>query len=142
MGPFLRIWYSGPMIVQVTQKFFGRALLAVLIAFALYSNVRLIIRNNTLQERLLAAEQELQEKELRNKKLSLLISYYQSPSYQEVEARRRLVLKHPDETVLQVSGVEFDKDGTTLEDTIYKNADPTPPTPPSNFSRWWDYFFR
>lgn len=119
----------------------GKIVLAALIVFALYSNVRLIIRNNKLQERFQASEQELHEKELRNKKLTLLIAYYQSPSYQDAEARRRLALKLPDETVLEVRGVEYGKDATTLEDTIYKNTEPTPPTPPSNFSRWWNYFF-
>lgn len=128
--------------MTVLNSIFGRAVLILFIVFALYSNVRLIIRNNTLQERLQAAEQELEEKELRNKKLSLLITYYQSPSYQDAEARRRLSMKLPDETVLQVQGGESNSNGPTLEDTIYQNADPTPPAPPSNISRWRDYFFR
>jgi cell division protein FtsB len=129
------------MVVAVTQKILARAVIVALVAFALYSNVRLIIRNNKLQERLHDARQSLEEKELRNKKLELLIAYYQSPSYQDAEARRRLGLKLPDETVLQVSGVEYSKDGTTLDDTIYENTEPTPAVPPSNFSRWWEYFF-
>lgn len=129
------------MTLANTQKFFGKILVIILIVFAVYSNVRLIIRNNKLHERLSTTRKELEEKELRNKKMALLIAYYQSPSYQEVEARRRLGLKLPDETVMQVRGVEYSKDGTTLEDTIYKNTDVAPPTPPSNFSRWWGYFF-
>ncbi len=112
----------------------------MLILFAVYSNVRLIIRNNKINERLQTVEQELADKKIRNKKLSLLIAYYESPSYQETEARRRLALKHPDETVLQVNGVQYNKEGA-LEDTIYKNAEPTTASPPSNFSQWWGYFF-
>src|SRR5687767_7293571 len=111
------------MTLAWTKSMLGKILLAALIVFALYSNVRLIIRNNKLQERLLSSEQELAEKDLRNKKLALLIAYYQSPSYQDVEARRRLGLKLPDETILQVRGVEYSKDATTLEDTIYKNTE-------------------
>jgi membrane-bound ClpP family serine protease len=113
-----------------------------MIAFALYSNVRLIIRNNTLSERLVSAQKDLSDKEARNKKLALLIAYYESPSYQNAEARRRLNLKLPDETVLQVKGVDYTKGEGTLEDTIYKEAEPVPVIPPSNFSRWWDYFFK
>ncbi len=117
-------------------------MLGLFVAFAIYSNVRLIIRNNTLNERLATAKTELTEKQAKNAKLKLLIAYYESPSYQNAEARRRLGLKAPDETVLQIKGVDATKDDATLEDTIYKEADPEPVTPPSNFSRWWDYFFK
>ncbi len=130
------------MTIIGTQKLFGTFLLVALIVFALYSNVRLIIRNNTLNERLDAAKTELAAKDSRNKKLTLLIAYYESPSYQNAEARRRLGLKLPDETVLQVRGVDYNKDTSKLEDTIYKEAKPAAVVPPSNFSRWWDYFFR
>ncbi|QQG49643.1 MAG: septum formation initiator family protein [Candidatus Berkelbacteria bacterium] len=129
------------MVLANTQKLLGRILVILLVVFALYSNVRLIIRNNKLHERLSEVQTELTNKELRNKKMSLLIAYYQSPSYQDVEARRRLGLKLPDETVMQVRGVEYSKDGTTLEDTIYENTEVASPTPPTNFSRWWGYFF-
>lgn len=130
------------MTLETTQRFFGKAVLILLVAFAVYSNIRLIIRNNTLNERLAAAKTELAEKETKNAKLKLLIAYYESPSYQNAEARRRLGLKAPDETVMQVKGVDSTKDEATLEDTIYKEAEPTPIAPPSNFSRWWDYFFK
>ena len=63
------------MTLEVTQKFLGKALLALLIAFAVYSNIRLIIRNNTLNERLDSAKTELTEKETKNTKLKLLIAY-------------------------------------------------------------------
>lgn len=130
------------MTVEVTQRFLGKIALALFVAFAVYSNVRLIIRNNTLNERLATAKTELTEKQAKNAKLKLLIAYYESPSYQNAEARRRLALKAPDETVLQVKGATTSKDDETLEDTIYKEADPIPAVPPSNISRWWDYFFK
>ncbi len=129
-------------MLQLSKVFLARLLLGALIVFALYSNVRLIIRNNKLNERLQAFQKELKEKEARNQKLTLLISYYQTPSYQDSEARRRLALKSPDETVMQVSGVDYNKDSSTLEDSIYKNTEPTLPTPPTNFSRWRSYLFK
>jgi len=129
------------MTLEVTRKFLTKAILVLFVAFAVYSNIRLIIRNNTLNERLSSAQAELVEKEAKNAKLKLLIAYYESPSYQNAEARRRLGLKLPDETVLQVKGVDYTKDDATLEDTIYKEADPAPTVPPSNLSRWWNYFF-
>jgi cell division protein FtsB len=129
------------MTSATTRQAFWRIIIAAFVAFALYSNVRLVIRNNTLNQLLVQATSELQEKETRNRRLALLIAYYESPSYQEVEARRRLSLQKPGETVLEVRGVEYGRDGTTLEDWVYENVEPTPPTPPSNFSRWWEYFF-
>ncbi len=129
------------MTLEVTRQLFGKVLLSLMIAFAVYSNIRLIIRNNTLNERLAEAQTELHDKQTKNAKLKLLIAYYESPSYQNAEARRRLGLKLPDETVLQVKGVDYTKENGTLEETIYKEAEPAPVVPPSNFSRWWDYFF-
>ena len=130
------------MTLEVTQRLIGKVAVVLLIVFAVYSNVRLIIRNNTLSERLDQAKTELAAQEEKNAKLKLLIAYYESPSYQNAEARRRLGLKLPNETVLQVKGVDNTKGEEALEDTIYKEADPVPVMPPSNFSRWRDYFFR
>lgn len=50
-----------------------------------------------------------QKAEDRNKQLSLLISYYKTESYQDIEARRRLAFKMPDETFMLVKGLDYSK---------------------------------
>lgn len=120
---------------------FSRAVIIAVFVFAIYSNTRLILRNYELKERIRASKVEVERLEQRNKKLSLLLSYYQSTSYQEVEARRRLGLKRPDEKAYAIKGITLPENvGSELETTIYKDAEVTPVTPPSNISAWWRYF--
>lgn len=122
-----------------SQAFFGRLIAIILLAFAVYSNFLLVLRNNKLEARLGQAEAQIQEKERRNRKLSLLISYYQSPSYQETEARRRLNLKRSDETAMIVKGISLNP--TPETDTIYQSPAPEPVVPEANWQKWWRYFF-
>ncbi len=125
---------------QNTQSLFGRLALALFIVFALYSNVRLIIRNQKLTQRLKQVNEDNNQKELGNKKLGLLIYYYGSSAYQDVAARQKLNMKKPDETMIAFKGLSADDTRSTL-DSIYNNISPTAPPPQSNFSRWWQYFF-
>mgnify|MGYP000710493379 CR=1 FL=1 len=120
---------------------FSRIFIAAVFIFAIYSNVRLIIRNYHLKERVREAKNDVERLDLRNQKLSLLLSYYQSPSYQEVEARRRLGLKKPDEKAYVIKGITLpENNNSELENTIYQEAEVTPAPLPSNISSWWRYF--
>lgn len=123
------------------RQLLARIGIGALFLFAIVSNVRLIIRNYHIQERIDVAKREVERLETRNQKLNLLLSYYASPSYQEVEARRRLGLKKPDETAYIVKGIILpDNAGNELESTIYKEAaEPEPATAESNVGRWWQY---
>lgn len=128
---------------EIGKKYLGHILLAAFFVFALYSNVRLIIRNQTINKRLADAKTETQKAEYENKKLELLIKYYQTPSYQEVEARRRLNMKKPDEIALNIKGspASADDQSQSISDSAYVDQKPVPAQPESNISRWWKYFF-
>lgn len=109
--------------------------------FSIYSNIMLIIKNNRLEERLTTTSQEVAYMEAKAKQLNLLSVYYQSASYQEVEARRQLALKKPDETALIIKGVptdatlDFENTSNSLTSSEKTN------TAQSNPARWWQYFF-
>jgi len=125
---------SRPKLIQ--------AVLIALFLFALYSNIRLIIRNQEINQRLKKAKAETAALELSTKKFKLLIDYYKTPSYQEIEARRRLGLKKPDETVLVVKGLPENTNlGEGLTDEIYQDTAPAAPRAQTNLSKWWQYFF-
>ena len=126
----------------VTRDNLLRILLVGLVLFAIYSNISLIIRNNKLGRVLREKKTEAAKQAFNNEKLKLLISYYQTPTYQEVEARRRLGLRKPDETVYAIKGLSAK--GTpnpALSDNLYNDIQPTPPTPKTNIQQWWEYFF-
>lgn len=110
--------------------------------FALYSNIRLVFHNHQLSLRLEATKADVANREIRNRKLSLLIAYYQTDSYQDMEARRRLGLKKPDEKVVAVKGVSVGDDSTIDSASFYEDVQPSaaPPTE-SNLAQWGKYLF-
>lgn len=76
---------------------------------------------------------EIDTLEVENQNLRDLIAYYQTPSFKEKEARRKLGLVKPDEKVVIIS----------KEQPVIKN----PVTPSSeepkkpNYQLWWQFFF-
>jgi len=127
---------------RLSREFFFKIILAGLFVFAVMSNIQLISRNHQLNVILSDKKKITREQDLKNKKLKSLIAYYQTPSFQEVEARRRLGLKKPEETVYTIKGLtDATNQDSPLSDTIYQDVAPTAPAPQTNFQHWWSYFF-
>ncbi len=127
------------MSIKLTQRWLGYATLAAIFLFAIYSNVRLGIRNYQLNQTIETTKQEVEELSARNEKLRLLLGFYQTPEYQEVEAKRRLGLKRPDETAMLVNGIPANSLASALEDFVYREPTPATPEPETNFQKWWKY---
>ena len=96
------------MVLEKSKRLANYLAIGAVFAFALYSNVRIAVKNYHLRQQLADARVQIDSMKTRNEKLKLILSYYQTPSYQEVEARRRLGLKKPEETVLSVKGLNLD----------------------------------
>ncbi|MCR4277937.1 MAG: septum formation initiator family protein [Candidatus Berkelbacteria bacterium] len=126
----------------MSREFMLKALLIGLFIFAVYSNINLIVRNHKLGQILREKRTQTAQQAFNNSKLKLLIAYYQTPSFQEVEARRRLGLKKPDETVYTIKGLATDTDQNPgLSDNLYNDIQPASPTTKTNIQLWWQYFF-
>lgn len=124
------------------KRFLTYAMVIALFLFALYSNIRLIVRNYNLQKRVETVRTEVSQMQTRNEKLRLILSYYQTPAYQEIEARRRLQVKKPEETMLSVKGLELSaKELNLLEDAVYQEATAPKTKDKTNFEKWWEYLF-
>lgn len=80
---------------------------------------------------------EIELLEVENKNLKDLIAYYQTESFKEKEARRKLGLVKPDEKVVIIS-----KEPPAQESQISKpkEEDLMPEKP--NWQLWWDFFFK
>jgi hypothetical protein len=117
-------------------------LFIALFVFALYSNVTMAVRNYHLNQRTDALQSQVNSEALHNQKLSLLLNYYKSASYQDVQARAQLGMKKPTETTLIILGVT--QPTTTLSDQLdqqIQDESASQSKPISNFSRWWQFFF-
>ncbi|MDP3993094.1 MAG: hypothetical protein Q8Q05_02695 [bacterium] len=126
----------------MSREFMLKVLLVGLFVFAVISNINLIVRNHKLGTILREKKIQTAQQTFNNSKLKLLIAYYQTPSFQEVEARRRLGLKKPDETVYTIKGLTTDTDQNPgLSDNLYNDIQPAPPALKTNIELWWQYFF-
>jgi cell division protein FtsB len=126
----------------MSRDFMLKVLLVGLFVFAVYSNINLIVRNHKLGQILREKKTQTADQAFNNEKLKLLIAYYQTPSFQEVEARRRLGLKKPDETVYTIKGLTTDTNQSSgLSDNLYNDIQPALPTTKTNIQMWWQYFF-
>ena len=114
--------------------------IGVALLFALYSNGAKFLENQTLRRDVHLAEVEAARLAQQKAKLKALVAFYESPSYQEVEARRRLGLKKPDEKVVSIKGLTEESVSNILAE-IYQTppARPTSQSPP--WRQWWDYYF-
>lgn len=123
-------------------KWLWRIVMALFFAFAIYSNIHVFIRNKSYSELSSQSQAEVDTIKQRNKRLQLLLTYYQTQSYQETEARRRLGLKKPDETAVIVKGASTSAESDQLANQDLFEAVQTQPTVPvTNISQWWQYFF-
>ena len=117
-----------------------RAFFIAVFVFAVYSNVRAIIQNNNLTEKVHTTQKAVDDLQTKAKKFELLSLYYQSSSYQEIEARRRLGLKKADETAIIIKGIT--KESALNFESIDSPSDQAvDASSQSNPSRWLDYFF-
>jgi len=116
-----------------------RILFVALFLFAVTSNIQKIISNNKLNERVRQSKEDLAMLEAKSKKLELLSTYYQSTTYQEVEARRRLAMQKPDEKVVIIKGIPTDS--TNNFETLSEPTENSNTKSQSNPARWWQYFF-
>lgn len=117
-------------------------LMAFLFVFAAYSNVARVIRNYHLSQRVSSFQNQVSALQTHNQKLALLLDYYKSPSYQNIQARQQLQLKSPTETTLLIQGVTSPTQTLSdqLDQQIQEDTAKTA-TPSSNISRWWQFFF-
>lgn len=128
-------------LAKLSKSLIWNLVVITLVAFAVLNNIRWVIHNNELNERIKKVGEAVERQENQNRKLALLINYYQTPSFQEVEARRRLGLQLPGEKVFVIEGVDTKKYSGALSRTIYENVELAPAEPTPNFVKWWQYFF-
>ncbi|MEN9557986.1 MAG: Septum formation initiator [Candidatus Parcubacteria bacterium] len=115
----------------------GSVVLALLVGTA---TVRESYRGWKVDREIQALEAQADALEGRNGTLRELARALQSPERLEVEARARLGLRQPGESVVVVSGLAVTSswEGGFALDVV----EPPVATPRSNPERWFDYFFR
>ena len=94
---------------------------------------RAVYKNWQTNQEIKKLKVEIETLEVENQNLQNLIAYYQTPSFKEKEARRKLGLVKPDEKVVIIS----------KEPPKTTTPAPSPSEEPKkpNFKLWWEFFF-
>lgn len=111
----------------------GGVILVVLMIFALG---KAAIRKHDIQTEIQGLESEVGKLEDQNIELNGLIQYFQTENFQEREARDKLGLKKPGETVVAIPTSESEDEPAFPEQEQKAQEDV------SNPQKWWNYFFK
>lgn len=118
----------------------GKAVIILIAGFILFSLGKSIWKNYLVVQNINAVKNEILNAETENKNLKNLIIYYQTDTYKELEARRKLGYKKPGENVLiipEINPREETKDNIGLPKN---NSDQENRTP--NFFKWYHYVIK
>jgi len=125
-------------------------IIIIILIFLLIALVKETYRKHQLTSEINQLKSNINKLEGDNQQLSDLMDYFKEDSYLEKEARIKLNLKKPGETVVILSkdiidGVEvIRKGGLDTEETDKKITDSLEDqvSKTANYWKWWEYFFR
>ena len=92
-----------------------------------------------VQSEIQELETKISKLEYRNVELGSLINYLESDEYKEEQARLKLGLQKPGESVITVLGASTKSEIVSAESLAYNTN--TSDDTKTNPQRWWDYFF-
>ena len=98
--------------------------------------------NYVLQKQITAIQSQILDAQQQNKDFQNLIVYYKSDSFREVQARAKLGLKKPGETVVVVpvkNVTDYNSEQTVAQQNI---SSPEKTQANSNYKLWWQYLAR
>lgn len=105
----------------------------ILIVIILIGITKEVVRRVSLREEISTLEQQIAELQAQNRSLGEYVASINTDSFREREARKRLNLQRPGETLLIVP----EANGASQVTSVASSAQPGS----SNARRWWTYFF-
>lgn len=109
----------------------------LILVYIIFLLGRTIWTNREINFRVKALHQEISLLEEENQKLQALITYYQSDSFKEKEARLKLGYQKPQEKVLIVPKESADNSQESGASSITENQSQLKP----NYQTWWQFIF-
>jgi len=122
---------------EKNKKTWSTVLFIVIIIYLAFILSRSLWQNYNVNREIKTLEQEVLVLEERNQRLKNLVLYYQTDSYKEKEARRKLLMKMPQEKVLALPEVEYShKEQEEIEEEAQLDNYQEP-----NYQLWLKYIF-
>ena len=134
------MWKSGIKVGSFFLKVFS-VLCFVALIFVLISVFKETYKKNQIQKEINNLQDEAQKINKENSEIRERIAYFESPEYQEKEAKDKLGLQNPDEKVIVVTPSAQNVAGENIS-TINVGASKfiTQKELPT-YQKWWNYFF-
>jgi len=127
------------------EKYFNLGSKIIIFVFVIYTLFLLgksLFTNYELRSSIQKLNEQIVTLEQQKKDLNNLIVYYKSDSFKELEARRKLGLKRPDEKVYIVAGAS--PPTTNFEEEMKAEREKVSSKEKilnkSNWSLWWEFF--
>lgn len=112
-------------------------ILAVLAVIGV-SLVKELIRKVEIQRQITSLQQDIDQLDQHNQALNDMMAYFNSSSFQDKQARQKLNLKLPGETVVMMTDpTTGEVNSTSVGDLTTTAAAPKEP----NYRKWQNYFF-
>lgn len=120
----------------------SKVLIFIFVIYILFLLGKSLFINYQLRQSIQKLNEQIATLEQQKKDLNNLIVYYKSDSFKELEARRKLGLKRPDEKVYIVSGTttttaNFEEE---LKQEQEKVSSKEKSSDKKNWTLWWEYF--
>lgn len=109
----------------------------VVIAYFFWALGKMAWQNYQVNQQIKKLEDEVVQIENDNQKLSDLISYFQTETFKEQEAREKLGLVLPGEKVLVFPGNDKNTNNDIIETITKDDEEDNQP----NYKKWWSFFF-
>jgi len=122
----------------------SKVLIFIFVIYILFLLGKSLFTNYQLRQSIQKLNEQIATLEQQKEDLNNLIVYYKSDSFKELEARRKLGLKRPDEKVYIVSGAttttaNFEEE---LKQEQEKVSSKEKSSDKKNWALWWEYFTR
>lgn len=130
------------MLDKLKEKFnflsnqLARIVILLVILYIIFNIGKSINNNYQINQKIAKLNQEIAELESDNRQAENINLYYQTDAYKEIEARRQLGLKKPDEKVVIIP--ENSSDSSAVDDYIKNNQSEEDNSLP-NYRKWWNY---
>lgn len=134
--------YQNKPISRINKigSFLVTALIVLIIGYIVYNISHSVWHNYEINQKISNLKEEINKLKIKNKNLLNLIVYYQSNTFKELEARRKLGLKKKDETMIIIpeNNGSLKNSAEFLPDSSNQQNNQNMPVTP-NYLKWRNF---
>jgi cell division protein FtsB len=110
------------------------------IGFVSYKTLQETQRKKQIEQEISALREEAEKVRKENQDILEKIAYFESPEFQEWEAKSKLNFQRPDENVVIVKPSPSQESNTEKNELINESVKPLEKIP--NWKKWWNQYFK